>query len=680
MIMRRGSTSIAAAAPQQQLSSMVGNLKLRGRGDEISDLMLKLGCHDNMFGHTNEEENNEKVTAIRSSRVATDSTVRLNCITGVTGSGKTTLVQTLLQDQNVRKHFDHHIYWVSVSGSLDDKKRLADEILKAMELAVPPYYEWDPLRSHLRGCIEKKKFLLILDDVREDVDNVTWDQELKPCLDAAAPGSKILVTTKYRNVAEKMVSSSEDVIHLGQLSVDDSWLLLCDIALQSRTEDQIRDFERVGRQLAEGCLGVPFAINTLGCTLSHKGTIQEWEAELESGYWTRNSEEEELKAPPLLTSNDPSTADLRGFFKFCGFLPYDYEVDKVVLIKLWMTAKQRFLDGKDGDQMEMEMKGEEYFDTLVMLSFLQGYERGGVDDQKKRRYKFYSPLHALAKSEAGKESRCIEEDRTSPCPAVLKCSRKTLHLTLIFKDDNVDSIPPTVYQENKLQVLKFVKSSRRWNPLMIPPDVFRQFIHLRALDMSYTGLHDLSPEIDKLTQLRYLNLSGSKFSTLPDTVCNLEYLETLILNDCEELTRLPQKMGNLTKSRHIELQNTPKLLYFPEGFGRLTDLRTLTKFVIASSSSNGAKIEELKDLNLLEGHLEIRGLKRVKSGSDALKAELVRKTHLQSLCLDFDCDQEQTPEAIKVMEIVLEALGPFPKMRKNVEVRNYLGSKALVSA
>ncbi|KAI3859930.1 hypothetical protein MKX03_006993, partial [Papaver bracteatum] len=183
--------------------------------------------------------------------------------------------------------------------------------------------------------------------------------------------------------------------------------------------------------------------------------------------------------------------------------------------------------------------------------------------------------------------------------------------------------------------------------------------------------------IDKLTELRYLNLSGSKFSKIPNTVCNLKYLQTLFLNDCEELTRLPQEIGKLTELRHLGLKNTPKLQHFPAGFGRLTNLRTLSKFVISaqSSSRKGAKIEELKELNLLEGHLEIRGLKRVKSGSDAMKAELVEKKHLQSLCLNFEHDQVQTPEAIKITEDVLEALKPFPDVRSNVEVLNYLSSK-----
>ncbi|KAI3925302.1 hypothetical protein MKX01_035419 [Papaver californicum] len=653
----------ATPAQQRRLSSLVDGSKLRGRAKDISDLMLLLDCHDTMVGHINKEAYGEKVTTVRTSRVASGSTVRVNSIIGVTGIGKSTLAQLCIQDRNVWKHFDHHIYWVSVSGWIDDKKRLASAIIEAIQKPVPQYYEWDPLCVHLKDCVKGKKFLLILDDVC-GVDNVTWDEVLKPCLDAGALGSRILVTTQDRNLAAKMGSSSEDMLHLGRLSNEDSWLLLSDISLQGRTEEQIRDRETVGRELAKGCQGIPFLLKTLGYFLRDK---KMWENVLDSGNWSRNSVEE------LLISSDASTSDLRECLKFCACLPNDYEIDKNILIKMWMA--QGFLDRKQGDQMEMEMKGEEYFNILVLFSFLQGYERGGgVDDHGVILYKFYRPLHALAQSHAGNESCCIENG-TSSCSAMLKYSRKMRHLTLIFKDDNVDTISPTLSQATKLRALKFIKSSRRWNPLMIPPNVFCQFIYLRALDMSYTSLHDLSPEIDNMTHLRYLNLSGSRFSKLLDTVCNLENLETLILNDCEELTRLPQKIGNLTKLRHLELQNTPKLRYFPEGFGRLNDLRTLSKFVIASSLRKCAKIGELKELNLLQGHLEIRGLNRVKSGADAMKAELGKKKHLRSLCLNFECDPARKPEVIKIMENVLEALNPFPEMRNNVEIRNYLSSK-----
>lgn len=111
---------------QQQFSSVVDGSKIRGRGKDKSNLMLMLGCQDDM---------------VIPNRVASGSTVPVILIAGATGIGKNTLVRTLLQDQNVWKHFDNHIYWVSVSGQIDDKKRLASAIIQAIRETVPPYYE-----------------------------------------------------------------------------------------------------------------------------------------------------------------------------------------------------------------------------------------------------------------------------------------------------------------------------------------------------------------------------------------------------------------------------------------------------------------------------------------------------------------------------------------------------------
>lgn len=122
---------------------------------------------------------------------------------------------------------------------------------------------------HLENCIKGKKFLLILDDVC-GVAKVTWDEELKLCLGAGAPGSRILVTTQETDLADKMGSSSEGTLHLGQLSDEDSWLLLSDIALPGRTKEESRDLETIGRELARGCQGVPFVIKTLGYFLHDK--------------------------------------------------------------------------------------------------------------------------------------------------------------------------------------------------------------------------------------------------------------------------------------------------------------------------------------------------------------------------------------------------------------------------
>jgi hypothetical protein len=47
-------------------------------------------------------------------------------------------------------------------------------------------------------------------------------------------------------------------------------------------------------------------------------------------------------------------------------------------------------------------------------------------------------------------------------------------------------------------------------------------------------------------------------------------------------------------------------LEYPRGFGRLTSLRRLSHFYV-SGTKDGCKLGELKDLNQLEGSLDIKG-------------------------------------------------------------------------
>ncbi|MCL7039121.1 hypothetical protein MKW94_010542 [Papaver nudicaule] len=299
---------------------------------------------------------------------------------------------------------------------------------------------------------------------------------------------------------------------------------------------------------------------------------------------------------------------------------------------------------QDGD---MEEKGNRCFDMLRKHSFFYPI---GNENEKEDLYEIYPNVYALAQSLAGNESCYYPKIGTSSCKGA-----DTLHATIILRDDDTGNVPGPLSQAVKLRMLKLVKLPE----FKVPSYVFRKFPYLRALDLSCTRLTELPSEVSKLKLLKILILSGSRFTKLPDTVCDLKNLQTLILNGCEELIELPEKIGQLTNLRHLEVKDTPDLKKFPKGLGKLTNLRTLSKFVVAAHSSRkGAKIGELKELNLLQGHLEIKGLHRVKRGSDAFKAALADKTDLQSLRLDFEHNLSQKPESVKIMEDVLETLKP----------------------
>ena len=59
-------------------------------------------------------------------------------------------------------------------------------------------------------------------------------------------------------------------------------------------------------------------------------------------------------------------------------------------------------------------------------------------------------------------------------------------------------------------------------------------------------LETLSSLISTLKHLRYLNLRGNKkMKKLPDSICDLQNLETLVLFGCEKIEELPRDIRKM---------------------------------------------------------------------------------------------------------------------------------------
>ena len=200
-----------------------------------------------------------------------------------------------------------------------------------------------------------------------------------------------------------------------------------------------------------------------------------------------------------------------------------------------------------------------------------------------------------------------------------------------------------------------------------PPNLFKHLVCLRALDLSGSVfLGELLRNLGKSIHLRYLNLSNNKWLTeLPETICDLYNLQTLEVIYCEGLRKLPQGMRKLINLRHLEL-NGSGVSDLPKGIGRLTSLRTLTRFPIGDHFRRDVcKIGELKNLNSLRGGLVISGIANVTDAEEAGEAELKNKKHLHHLELE---DFGRLASAAS--KGVAEALQPHQNL-KSLKISNY---------
>lgn len=182
--------------------------------------------------------------------------------------------------------------------------------------------------------------------------------------------------------------------------------------------------------------------------------------------------------------------------------------------------------------------------------------------------------------------------------------------------------------------------------------------------------HDMfsMPEsIGHLKHLRYFafHTSWSCRVILPSTLTKLYHIQVL---DFEENLKVVCPSADLINLRHVFCGSELK---FPN-IGSLISLQTLPGFT--ARNKKGYEVQQLKDLNKLNGKLYINGLGNVKSKEEALEANLPAKERLTFLSLswgDGDGDPRCSPE---VEAEVLEGLCP-PVGLEKLRIWNYGGSR-----
>ncbi|XP_062076821.1 putative disease resistance protein RGA3 [Humulus lupulus] len=182
-------------------------------------------------------------------------------IVGMGGIGKTTLAQTLFNDEEVMKKFELKV-WVYVSDKFD-----AMAMTKTILQQVAPDdarndMDLNSLQVNLAKKLMGKKFLIVLDDAWAN-DYVQWKEVMKP-FNNGVKGSKIIVTTRNKTVADSI--GTVDPHYLKQLSKDECWELFAKHASRGNLDMFIENpkLESIGREVAKKCNGLPLAAKVLG--------------------------------------------------------------------------------------------------------------------------------------------------------------------------------------------------------------------------------------------------------------------------------------------------------------------------------------------------------------------------------------------------------------------------------
>ena len=125
-----------------------------------------------------------------------------------------------------------------------------------------------------------------------------------------------------------------------------------------------------------------------------------------------------------------------------------------------------------------------------------------------------------------------------------------------------------------------------------------------------------------------MNLSSTKIEHLPDSMCTLYNLQTLLLWGCDVLVELPINMVKLVNLRYLDVRNT-QLKEMPLQMGKLRNLQNLRIFLVGKHS--GSTIKDLGKLKNLFGTLCISNLEKVHCTRDAMESNLKDKNYLLEL-------------------------------------------------
>ncbi|CDP19215.1 unnamed protein product [Coffea canephora] len=539
-------------------------------------------------------------------------------------SGKTTLAQLLFNNDKVKNHFELR-NWICVSDPFD-QKRIAKAILENAGKSSQES-ELDPLIQRIKETFSGKRFLLVLDDVWTE-DDSKWEP-FQNSLKDGAPGSVILVTTRSHRVAA--VVGTTHTHQMALMSDSDCWLIMQRIAFANKSGDLCKKVERIGQKIAEKCKGLPLAAKTMGSLLRLKDTIQQWQNVLDSEIWQLEEElsPEQQLFPHLYLSYNELSPELKRCFSYCAVFPKDHEIYVMKLILLWIA--QGYVRPRQRGE-RLELVGREYFNNLAMRSFFQELKKVGDEYMK---CKMHDIVHDFAQFLTKNECHALDGfGRNSS-------SERARHLTILEEGTEEEMFSSRVVDFGRLRsFLTFFEIGR----VVVPLDLFRSLKCVRTLVLSSCELAEIPAEIGRLIHLRHLDLSRNPFVTLPETVCDLYYLEILDINDCQMLSCLPERIEGLVHLRHLLNHETPELRQIPQGLGKLTSLCSLSRFIARSNSDDLTILKDLNQLELL--HIEIEG------EIDFRNAKFRKKVNMRGMDLLFRSGAHfiETPSYIESIE------------------------------
>ncbi|KAF7077346.1 hypothetical protein CFC21_081906 [Triticum aestivum] len=213
------------------------------------------------------------------------------------------------------------------------------KILEAVTKEKPNADTLQALQQILKDKLDRKKVLLILDDVWEDNKISEWENLMAP-LRSIQTGSKILLTTRMRSVADMVTGvmrSRKDYLHLNGLNEDENCMLFKKCAFGGLNPEDYAHLLSVAEKIAKKFRGCPLVTKIAGGHLRSNVTDEHWK-NLERQLEHLEGSTDVIVTTVLRSSNHHLPEQLQLCFRYCSIFPKGQKFKKEDIVKMWMGS------------------------------------------------------------------------------------------------------------------------------------------------------------------------------------------------------------------------------------------------------------------------------------------------------------------------------------------------------
>ncbi|XP_066364113.1 putative disease resistance protein RGA3 [Miscanthus floridulus] len=639
----------------------------------------------------------EKAKIIRAIKAAKSDNITVLPIVGIPGVGKTALAKLVYNAPRVERKFERIWVWVS---NIFDEVRVTREILDVVALAnhegsrkresyegVSNYSKLlEALKKHI-ACLSKK-FLLVLDDVYDCMDNSQWKDLIDALGSSCRKGNVIIVTVRNLAVAKRL--GTIEPVKLRALENDGFWLLFKACAFG---DNQCKEHLDIGRQIATKLNGNPLAAENAADMLREQPGLHHWKSIMKNGVW------ESLQfrggiVTALKISYYQLPYNLQQCLLFCSIFPngYFFHIDN--LVQMWISS---------GFVKSVEA-GQDYLNALVNSGFL---EQVIITDfiilGHKKCYVMCGVMHEFARLVSRAEFATMDG---LECKEVLPTVRHFSILidSMYHKDERGFILRNGKFEE---KLMSMISSVRRLRTLILIGHYdslfFRSFhtfmcclvncTHLRYLKLENKGSNEAL--LISLSNFYHLEVLDVGQPLIVDGTSDLVSMRNLILTkgafgacsawsaclqkihleDCEGWEILPslESLSSLTK---LKLRNMPEVAELSIPSLEELVLIDMPKLERCSSSS-------VRDLNCSLRVLEIRRccvLKAFPLFQSCEKCEIEQHSwllHVRELTIE-DCPylivSNPLPPSSSLCKLSITKVSALPKMEGSSNGEYIIGS------